>query len=100
MTGTQPRDATTSAWPVPLPRDVVAGEGPGFILRARTAVTGDQTVIGILTRLVSARTDGEINLDSTAAGPGISLAITDAEVDRFVATLGSVLDERRAVISG
>lgn len=30
----------------------------------------------------------------------LTLAITDAEVDRFVATLGSVLDERRAVISG
>ncbi|MGP6205652.1 family 20 glycosylhydrolase [Microbacterium sp. F2] len=79
MTGTQPRDAATSAWPVPLPRDVVAGEGPGFILRARTAVTGDQTVVGILMNLVSARTDGEINLDSTAAGPGISLAVTDAD---------------------
>ncbi|HBS10049.1 MAG TPA: beta-N-acetylhexosaminidase [Microbacterium sp.] len=79
MTGTQPRDAAAFPWPVPLPRDAAAVEGPGFTLQARTAVTGDQTVIGILTKLVSARTDGEINLDSTATGPGISLVITDAE---------------------
>lgn len=79
MTGTQPRGAAFSAWPAPLPREVVAAEGPGFTLRARTAVTGDQTVIGILTNLVSARTNGEVSLDSTATGPGISLAVTDAD---------------------
>ena len=79
MTGTQPRDAAAFPWPVPLPRDAAAVEGPGFTLQARTAVTGDQTAVGILTNLASARTDGEIDLDPTAAGPGITLSITDAE---------------------
>ena len=60
MTGTQPRDAAAFPWPVPLPRDAAAVEGPGFTLQARTAVTGDQTAVGILTNLASARTDGEI----------------------------------------
>ncbi|WP_341577803.1 family 20 glycosylhydrolase [Microbacterium schleiferi] len=79
MTVAQPRDTATFAWPVPLPREVVAGEGPGFILRARAAVMGDPTGIDVLTNLLSARTDGAISLDSTATGPGISLAVTDAE---------------------
>ena len=39
MTGTQPRDAAAFPWPVPLPRDAAAVEGPGFTLQARTAVT-------------------------------------------------------------
>lgn len=81
MIGTPPHDtavAPASIAVVPIPRGLVAGKGPDFTVRARTAVTGEPAGVGILADLVAARTHGEIALDTAVTGPGISLSISDA----------------------
>lgn len=96
MTGIPPREivaAPASAGVVPVPRDIVAGEGPGFALRGGTAVSGGQAAVGILADLVAARTRGEVLLDTAATGAGISLAVTDAgtpESYRLTATAAGI----------
>lgn len=63
---------------VPLPREVVTEDGPAFALTAGCTVGGDETAVGVLTALVSARTQGSIALQRVATGPRILLATTDA----------------------
>ncbi len=96
MIGTPPREtaaAPASAGVVPVPRELVAGEGPGFGPRARTAVSGDQVAVSILTNLVAARTHGQVTMDQAATGPSISLVIAETgapESYRLVASADGI----------